>query len=185
MPQKDLKAVLKAYPLSDADLQVILNPDTKIHKYDALYRVRHIDELLDHLGRCILLYLTENERTGHWVALIKKGHTMEFFDPYGYFPDSQGANLGTPEHINDAFGQNHPRFLELVGNAGYDLRYNDEPLQKEAFDIATCGRHTATRLIFYKLDLPQYHRLMKELSSAEHKDADDVVTQLTYEIIQK
>ncbi len=185
MNKNNLLQALKGYPLSDTDLQVILNPDTKIHKYDHLYNIRHIDEVFDRLGRCIILYLTENGTTGHWISLIKKGNTVEFFDPYGYFPDSQGKNLGTPDVINEQFGQNNPRFLQLIRDAGYDLTFNDKPVQKEAFDVATCGRHTASRLIFYKLNLKQYHELMKRLKDESLKDADDVVTQLTYDILKK
>jgi len=178
---------LKGYALSDLDLQHILNPDTKIHKYTDLYKVKHVDELFDSLGRCIILYLTENGNTGHWVGVIKKGNVVEFFDPYGYFPDSQGKNLGTPDEINEQFGQNHPRFLELIKNAGYKLRFNNKPLQKEEYDIATCGRHTASRLLLYKLSLEQYHELMEKIERKEGalNDADDVVTKLTYEILKK
>jgi len=183
--KRKLLETLKGYALSDLDLQHILNPDTKIHKYTDLYKIKHIDELFDTLGRCILLYLTEDHNTGHWVALIKKGNTIEFFDPYGYAPDTQNINLRIPYENNEQFRQNHPRFLELVKNAGYKLRFNNKPLQKEAFDIATCGRHTAARLLFYKLSLEQYHELMEKLENNIIDDADDVVTKLTYDILKK
>ena len=53
--KRKLLETLKGYALSDLDLQHILNPDTKIHKYTDLYKIKHIDELFDTLGRCILL----------------------------------------------------------------------------------------------------------------------------------
>jgi len=182
---KNLLESLKGYALSDLDLQHILNPDTKIHKYTDLYTIKHIDELFDSLGRCILLYLTENENTGHWVALIKKGNTLEFFDPYGYPPDTQNINLNIPDENNERFGQNYPKLLELVKKAGYKLRFNNKPLQKEDYSVATCGRHTAARLLFYKLSLEQYHELMEKLEKGIIDDADDVVTKLTYDILKK
>jgi len=185
MTNKKLVDMLKSYALSDADLQYILNPDTKIHTYDQLYNINHFDELLDSLGRCIILYLTENGKTGHWISVIKKGNTVEFFDPYGYFPDTQGHNLNTPDEINKEFGQDKPRLLELIYKAGYNLEYNNKPVQKERMDIATCGRHTASRLLFYKLSLDQYHDLMNKLKDEQNKDADDVVVNLTYEILKK
>lgn len=177
---------LKAYSLSDSDIQVVLNPDTKIQTYDKLYNITHIDELFDNLGRCIILYLTENKNTGHWVGVIKKGNQIEFFDPYGYFPDTQNVNLNVPAHINKEFGQDYPRFLELVADAGYSLVFNNKPLQKENYDIATCGRHTASRLLFYKLSLDEYYKLMKELKDIKKiKTVDDVVTKFTHELINK
>ncbi len=176
---------LKGYALSDMDLQHILHPDTRIHKYTDLYKTKHIDELFDTLGRCILLYLTEDHNTGHWTALIKKGNTVEFFDPYGHAPDSQNKNLNIPHENNEEFGQNYPKLLELIKKAGYKLRFNNKPLQKEAFDVATCGRHCAARLLFYKLSLEQYHELMEKLETKQLDDADDVVSKLTYDILKK
>lgn len=180
-----LLETLKAYSLSNTDLDYILNPDTKIITYDKLYNVRHFDEILDKLGRCILLYLTEAENVGHWVGIIKKGNTVEFFDPYGFKPDTQGEKLNSLDHINESMGQNYPRLLELVGDAGYDLVYNKKPLQKIEPGIATCGRHTATRLLFYQLSLEQYQELMKKLKDDELKDVDDVVTKLTFDLLKK
>ena len=48
--KRKLLETLKGYALSDLDLQHILNPDTKIHKYTDLYKIKHIDELFDTLG---------------------------------------------------------------------------------------------------------------------------------------
>ncbi len=185
MNNEQLLESLKGYALSDLDLQHILNPDTKIHKYTDLYKIKHIDELFDSLGRCILLYLTEDQNTGHWIGLLKKGNEIEFFDPYGHPPDTQGENLNVPYENNELFGQNYPRLLELVKKGGYKLRFNNKPLQKEDYSIATCGRHTATRLLFYKLSLEQYHELMDKLENGIIDDADDVVTKLTYDILNK
>jgi len=177
---------LKSYSLSDGDIQAILNPDTKIHTYDQLYKITHFDELLDNLGRCIILYLTESGTSGHWVGLIKKGNIIEFFDPYGNFPDTQNEALNVPDSINEQFGQNHPRLLELIGKAGYGLVYNNKPLQKEDMNIATCGRHTTMRLLFYKLSLEQYYKLMETLKKTKNiKSIDDVVTKFTNEFINK
>jgi hypothetical protein len=176
---------LKQYALSNDDIQTILHPDTKIHTYKELYNVRHFDELLDTLGRCILLYLTDSERSGHWVALIKRGNTIEFFDPYGYAPDTQPQNLNSLPEVNESTGQNHPKLLELVADAGYNLEYNTVPHQAISEDVATCGRHSATRLIFYKLDTDEYAKLMKALKSPENKDADAIVTKLTDFIHEK
>ena len=50
---------LKAYSLSDSDIQAILNPDTRIQTYDKLYNITHIDELFDNLGRCIILLVQQ------------------------------------------------------------------------------------------------------------------------------
>ena len=174
-----MQALLKQYALSNDDIQTILHPDTKIHTYKDLYNVRHFDELLDKQGRCILLYLTDSERSGHWVALIKRGDTIEFFDPYGFAPDTQTENLNSLPLVSASTGQDHPRLLELIADAGYNLNYNTTKHQALNDGIATCGRHSATRLLFYKLDTDEYARFIKALKSPEHKDADAIVSKLT------
>jgi hypothetical protein len=180
-----MEAILKQYALSNDDIQTILHPDTKIHTYKDLYNVRHFDELLDPLGRCILLYLTDSENSGHWVALIKRKNMIEFFDPYGFAPDTQGINLNSLDEVNEAVGQNNPRLLELIADAGYDLNYNTTRHQKMSDGVATCGRHSASRLIFHKLSTDEYKDLMNKLKSPEYKDADEIVVKLTDFIHEK
>ena len=62
--------VLKDYSLSDDDFNKILEPDTNIFTYPQLKNVRHIDEIFDRKGRAIMLYLTENTHSCHWISLI-------------------------------------------------------------------------------------------------------------------
>lgn len=184
MNEAELREVAKGYALSNTDIDHILHPDTNIIKYDKLDSVRHFDEILDKLGRCILLYLTSSENSGHWVAIIKKANTVEFFDPYGFFPDTQNKNLNSLQSVVENMKQNQPRLLELIADAGYDLIVNDKPLQEMSPDVATCGRHAATRLMFYQLSLDQYYDLMKKLKGDGLKNSDDIVTKLTDDILK-
>jgi len=75
--EKEFINMLKSYSLSNTDIDFILNPDTKINMIHKLDNINYFDELLDNLGRCIMLYGTESKNVGHWVALIKTGNDIE------------------------------------------------------------------------------------------------------------
>ncbi len=50
----------KSYALSAADIQRILEPDTKIFTYPAFSSMTSIDEAFDPLGRCVSVRRTES-----------------------------------------------------------------------------------------------------------------------------
>ena len=56
---------IKDYPLSDDDIRTILGNDIKIITYPMLGKMRDISEAFDSKGRCIMLYLTHSESSGH------------------------------------------------------------------------------------------------------------------------
>ena len=182
---EELRQELKRYYLSNSDLEYLFNDDTNIISYDKLYNYRHIDEIFDKKGRCVLLYLTSDPNIGHWVALIKKGNIIEHFDPYGHPPDTATENLNACEEVEKQTGQDEPRLLRMIDQAGYGLEYNKYPFQKKGEGIGTCGRHTAARLLLYKLSLEDYKKLMKTLKDKNLKDFDDVVTKFTYDLLKK
>ena len=182
---KQLRECLKAQYLSNDDLDYILHPDTNIYPYNQLYNFRHIDEIFDKLGRCILLYPTHSETVGHWVCIIKRNNIIEYFDPYGFPPDTSIQNLGTPQDVAKRTGQDIPKLLKMIQEAGYNLEYNNKKFQKLGDDIGTCGRHTASRLIFHKLPLKKYSKLLNELKNKHLKDYDDIVTKLTHDLLTK
>ena len=139
------------YALSDADINKILEPDTTVQPYRVLDTLHHIDQVFDRLGRAVLLYNTTDRQTGHWVGLIKrtKGNmfpkrrtstTIEFFDPYGFEPDTQQYKLGQGID-NVAFEQHDHDLTRLLKKSGYHVYYNTYPFQDFTKpEIATCGR---------------------------------------------
>jgi len=176
---------IKEYPLGDDDIQGILEPDTEIFTYPELYDKNHIDEVFDDKGRAIMLYLTDNPQTGHWVGIIKKGNTIEMYDPYAYKPDTQPAKLNTPKELNTSQGQNYPKFTEMVKGAGYNLIYNKKRRQPVKSNINTCGRHTLTRLLLHNLSLKEYNTFMDKVKKEDGINTDDLVTAFTYNFIKK
>ena len=172
------------YALSDYDLKTIVNNDAKIVLYKDLKKMNYLDEMFDKLGRCILLYGVAEVNNGHWVSVMKRGNTIEFFDPYGFFPDTQNYNLMVPEET--VLQQNYPYLLKLIYDGGYDLIYNNRPLQKFNDTTATCGRHSALRQLFYEIPLKEYYKVLEALQkSSKIKDLDTLITVFTEKIRSK
>jgi len=169
---------VEGYALGDDDIAKML-PNTHIFTYPYLKNVKNIDEVFDDDGRAVMLYLTENDHTGHWVGLLRKPDHIEFFDPYGEKPDNelQWASGGLRKEL----GINQPILTKLLRQSEVPVIYNKTPYQKEKDSIETCGRHTASRLLFSHLSLPQYHDMIKK----SKLDADDFVAGLTYPLIHK
>jgi hypothetical protein len=188
MNKKETKFInsLKGYSLSNEDLDFILNPDTKINTISKLDDVKHFDELLDNLGRCIVLYGTESVNVGHWVALIKRGNTIEFFDSYGNSPFDLAKGLGMDKDNDKLVNKDGmKKMLKLIHDAGYDLKWNDVKFQRKDSYIATCGRHAVFRLILYKLDLEQYQKYLKDMKTELKADYDSLITAITHPILHK
>lgn len=182
--EKEIIKDAEDYPLSDSDIQKILNPDTFIFPYPYLKEVRHIDETFDNLGRNIMLYLTENENMGHWVCMIKRelpnGETeIEFFDPYGEAPDTQLNYIGSSKRKE--LEQDIPLLSRLFRQSGYNIIYNKYPFQKDKADVNTCGRHCVSRLLFKDLDLKQYKKMIDKSGVSP----DEFVIRLTHDKLGK
>jgi hypothetical protein len=126
-------------PLSDADLRTILGDNLKIIKYSELANVESLDALLPKsTDYCILLYETE-ENSGHWVALMRYTSVsdqdrFEFFDPYGYKPDSELRWIS--QQMRESLGQEEPYLTKLIKQANANSNYtrvihNPIPLRED------------------------------------------------------
>jgi len=168
---------LRSYSLSNFDISKMI-PTLKILSYPNLLKCRTIDEALDHKGRLMILYLTTDKSTGHWICLLKRGKKIEFFDPYGNLkPDEESEWVSKSKLIE--FGQDTHYLTKLLKECPYKVVYNKFPFQSANKDISTCGRHCLTRLYFKHLSLPEYTQVV--LDSGDNPD--DFVTNFTHNLI--
>jgi len=168
---------LRGYSLSNFDINKMI-PTLKIISYPDLLKYKTIDQALDEKGRLMILYLTQDEYTGHWICLLKKGNKIEFFDPYGNLkPDEESAWVSKKKLAE--FDQDTHYLTKLLKESGSKVVYNKFPFQSENRDITTCGRHCATRLYFKHLTLPEYTQMVLDSGMAP----DDFVTNFTYKLI--
>lgn len=174
-------AEVKAYALSETDMRKVI-PTLKIIAYPDLLNASNIDEVLDEKGRLMLLYLTENEATGHWVCLLKLRDKpiIEYFDPYGGYK-ADGEKKWISKEKQQQFGQDTDHLTKLLKASPYKIKSNAIQFQKEVGDNNTCGRHCLTRLYLKHLDLKDYTKLLKSTGMSP----DDFVSGFTYNLIGK
>ena len=173
---------LKGYALSNDDiLEAIDLEPTNIFTSDKLNEAYSIDELLDRLGRGIMLYLTEDKNTGHWVGLLKQGDTIEVYDPYGNHPEDFKKKLGAGNGLNPDMSI----LEELIHRSGYKMLHNNQKNQAFTPDVATCGRHSIMRLMFRNLNNKQFNQFLKDIKKTDGINPDDLATGLTFQILGK
>ncbi len=170
---------LEAYSMSDKDIRDAIGIKPFLYTPD-LHKVKHIDELFDKKGRCIVLYLTNSLTNGHWIALIKKGNSVLCWDSYGgYSADGQRKWLSHDKLVE--LGQDEPLLRNLLKESGYMISYNPYPYQSKEPDTNTCGKHCVTRLYYYKLSEDQY----RDLIHKSGKTPDEFVVDFVYKRIGK
>jgi hypothetical protein len=170
---------VRSYPLGEDDVKKII-PTLKVLSYPELLKATHIDQVLDDKGRLLLLYLTIDKSTGHWVCLLKRRNTdfIEYFDPYGNFkPDGESKWLSA-QKLKE-FGQASHHLTKLLESSPYEVKSNAYPFQEDRTDMNTCGRHCVTRLYLKHLSLPEYIKLIESTGLS----ADDFVSGFTYNLI--
>jgi hypothetical protein len=158
MPKK-IPVEIKAYPLSNDDIQRILKPDTHIFTYPDFARFDSIDEAFDSLGRCIFLFLTESRSVGHWLCMLRRGGDIEYWDSYGEPPEAQRSWLSQAEL--EALGEGRPYLLNLLKRSGCKVFYNTHKYQRSSSVDNECGRWCVARLICKDLDNDQFLALVE------------------------
>lgn len=171
----------RSYPLSNEDIQHVLNPDTRIWTYPQLANLRHIDELFDSLGRCILLYGVASASSGHWVAMLKRGNTVEYFDPYGLAPEAPRSWVSRQQEHE--MGQSTPFLTNLLRSSGYKVTYNTFPYQSSKASVATCGRWAVTRLILKDIDARRFYDAVMRESKKRRISPDDFATAYVVDVL--
>jgi hypothetical protein len=176
---------IQAYALSESDMRKVI-PTLKILSYTDLLDSDSIDDVLDDKGRLMLLYLTENESTGHWVCLLKlrDSNIIEYFDPYSnYKPDGEKKWLSA-EKLRE-FGQDTDHLTKMLKNSPYTVKSNAVPFQQDKNNMNTCGRHCLVRLYLKHLSLPEYATLVEDACEEGGITPDDFVSGFSYNMIQK
>jgi len=168
-----IKETLKQYKnisLSDSDVMRLVGHKARVLIYDELKKFKTLDEALSHHGAIFLLY-QQRKDYGHWVAVIKTGNKIEFFDPYGIWPDNELDWVSKETNIK--LGQDKPYLSILMFNSPYELTYNNYKFQKKGSGINTCGRWSALRIAMRKMDLEEFKK------NFYGEKSDDLVTILT------
>lgn len=171
--KKDLKKKeMKA--LSNFDILKIFNNKVKIYTYNELTDFNDIFDAF-YPYDCIFLLFETNKNFGHWVCLINKKNSIEFFDSYGIFPDKELKYSKISFRLNN--NMLLPHLTALLYNCNKQIEYNDHKLQniKNKY-IATCGRWCVFRYMCKEFDIDVFANFFKN----KKYNPDEMITILTY-----
>lgn len=144
--------------LTGKDIHEITNGVCLPMRYSDLEQVDNIDDLFKNHIAIMLLYQTETENLGHWVAVIKHPNNLiEVFDPYGLKIDEElkYSKFNLRRHQ----GEIVPHLTHLLNKTNYKIIYNDVRLQKFLKDVNTCGRWCAWRTKVNDISLKDFQNL--------------------------
>jgi len=162
--------------LSDSNIMTLIKGKARIISYPNLTKFNNLDDLMGKYNAVVILYETK-KKFGHWTLLFKLNHdTVEFFDSYSMLPDDELKFI--PHNFRMSNNELLPHLTYLLYSSGYQVEYNDYPLQNKKQGVNTCGRHVATRLLHRNLNIDEYVKMIERTGM----DTDDFVTLFTNNI---
>ena len=181
LSKPQLKKVEK-YSLSDEDIRNSLK-GINIITYPEFSEIDDVDEILDRYGRCVVLFLTENENTGHWCALFKNNRNeICWFDSYSNKPDEQKSWLSKNKLIQLKQYPNYlTELLKREHGQGFKVTYNPYRLQRMESGVNTCGKHVICRLLHKDMHIDDYVNMIEESGM----DPDEYVSNVVFDLIGK
>jgi hypothetical protein len=166
---------IESYSLSDSDIRHYL-PDVNIYMYSDLANYHKIEDILPNPNNYLILLYQDSENTGHWVCILRQNNTVEFFDPYGKYPDTQLKWVDN--EIREDLGITSKFISNLFNNSKLKIVYNTAPYQETGNGINTCGRHVIYRLLNRNISLKNYHIMFKNETKKNKCDYDCVVSKI-------
>jgi hypothetical protein len=164
-------------PMDDGDIRQYL-PNAKIMRYSALSRLSDIEQILPTDKSYVILLYENTPGSGHWVALMRYGRTIEFFCSYGSKIDAP-LRWQNPKD-NAMLGQRQPYLSILLNKAKGKFRaiYNPVAYQSSKQGVATCGAWDVMRINQMKnhnQDLQDFHEYMESVKKETGLTYDEIV----------
>ena len=149
---QNFKEDLTKIPLNMLQLQM-LNPYANVIKYTDLYNYDTIEDAFEGKEKMVILYLIQNEKSGHYVGMFYNSDGLNYFDSYGMKPD-YGFELLSPEkrkQLNEEQDYLNNHLLK-----DHTVIYNNITYQGKEKGTATCGCFVSHRLANSHLNDVQY-----------------------------
>jgi|TARA_R110000868_G_scaffold330196_1_gene591138 hypothetical protein len=156
-------------PMSNSDLEKHTGiKEADIILYSNLRNYSKIEELLPDDKSARIILMEEKPQSGHWVALMRYGKTIEYFNSYGNAPDCDWGFVSRMMRM--ILGQNGNDLTRLMKQAekdGFETVWNKKKLQKLSPNIQTCGRWDIFRIETMRMGytLPEFYTLLKKLKA--------------------
>jgi hypothetical protein len=162
-------------PLSDSKVREALGDDVKILKYSELKKYATIDELLPKINSFFICLLEEEFGRGHWVACMRLGEGLFYFNSYGQKYDTDLSVV--PRCIRKILGEEKKEFSRLFD--GQKCEYNKTVLQGSKSQV--CGRYcilAITMMAFMGYSPAEFIEFIQAKSKTMDKSCDEVVASI-------
>ena len=134
-------------------------------------------QMFDGSGAVALLFLTESQNSGHWLAVLDHRTNYEVFDSFGVAID--GNRKWLDRDTLEDFDQTAPLLSRLLSKGEKPVTHNTVKLQQDSND--TCGRWICARIMNANMPLDKFVHMMKNSGSSP----DDAVTRMTARALGK
>ena len=139
--------------MSEDDIRKALG-DIPIYRYPEIRSMQTPDDLFKGHRAAVLLFLTENETTGHWIAVLDHPDSYEVFDSFGTAIDGDRAWLSKSEMLE--FDECCPLLGNLLKTGSKRIIHNTTKLQDDSTD--TCGFWVVARILDADTPLREFVR---------------------------
>jgi hypothetical protein len=148
-------------PLSESEIKKLVGNKIEITTYSRLKNRRSLFTSKPN----IMLLIESKYMYGHWVIIMNYPNKIEFFNPYGTFPDNELNYINL--HFK-AQNQMDKRYLtSLLVRSGKKIYYSQYRLQSKKNNTQTCGYWCLVRLHYKHLNEHQFANMFK---GAKNKD---------------
>jgi len=164
------------YALSEDDIRKLCG-QIPVLRYPELASMATPDDLFKGKKAAVLLFLTEGDSVGHWLAVLDRPDHYEVFDSFGVAVDGERRWLDKSKLVE--FNESAPLLTELLARGNKPVVHNTTKLQND--DADTCGRWVAARILHANEPLHTFVSLMK----GGRGTPDETVTAYTYGLLRK
>ena len=149
-----------------------------IIKYSLLDEYKTIEDLLPTDGSYKIILIEDKYNSGHWVAVFRRGKTIEYFNSYGAKWDTDWKFIN--RMIRVILDQNTNELSRLMNQAekdGWKVVWNKRKFQKMGNHIQTCGRWVTMRIETFKMgyDLADFDKMITRFKKETGGSTDWVV----------
>jgi len=164
-------------PLTDGDIERHTGIKEVI-KYSELSTYKSIEDLLPEDKSAVIILIEDKLNSGHWVAVMRYGKTIEYFNSYGAKWDTDWKFVN--RMVRMILGENTNEMTRLMDKAsadGWTTIWNKHRFQHLDSKIQTCGRWCVLRIEMMKMgyNLQEFYDFIKKREKELGEKSDFIV----------
>jgi hypothetical protein len=165
-------------PLTDGDIERHTGIK-EVLKYSELKNYKSIEDLLPTDKSAVIILIEDKLNSGHWVAVMRYGKTIEYFNSYGAKWDTDWKFVN--RMVRMILGENTNEMTRLMDKAsadGWTTIWNKHRFQKLDSKIQTCGRWCVLRIEMMKMgyNLQEFYDFIKKREKEMGEKSDFIVS---------